>query len=50
MHRPHEMNALSLEMRSELEDCFISLENDSDVRVVILTGGEYVFSAGLDLK
>ena len=50
MHRPREMNALSREMRVELEDCFIRLEDDKDVRVIILTGGDYVFSAGLDLK
>jgi len=50
MHRPREMNALSQEMRTELEGCFIDLEDDKDVRVIILTGGNYVFSAGMDLK
>jgi enoyl-CoA hydratase len=50
MHRPREMNALSGEMRAELEDCFIRVEDDNAVRVIILTGGDYVFSAGLDLK
>ena len=50
MHRPGEMNALSYEMRCELHECFSWLEDDRDVRVIILTGGDYVFSAGLDLK
>jgi enoyl-CoA hydratase/carnithine racemase len=50
MNRPGELNALSREMRSELEDCFIHLEEDRTVRTIILTGGDYVFSAGLDLK
>jgi enoyl-CoA hydratase/carnithine racemase len=50
LHRPQEMNALSTEMRSELGNCFGRLEEDREVRVVILTGGDYVFSAGLDLK
>jgi len=50
MHRPREMNALSREMRAELEDCFIRAEEEQSVRVIILTGGDYVFSAGLDLK
>ena len=50
MHRPGEMNALSSEMRNELQDCFTHLENDRETRVIILTGGDYVFSAGLDLK
>jgi enoyl-CoA hydratase/carnithine racemase len=44
------MNALSTEMRSELGDCFGRLEEDQEVRVIVLTGGDYVFSAGLDLK
>lgn len=50
MHRPGDMNALSYEMRRELQDCFTHLEEDRDVRVIVLTGGDYVFSAGLDLK
>lgn len=50
LHRPTEMNALSREMRMELEDCFDSLQEDREVRVIILTGGDYLFSAGMDLK
>jgi len=50
LNRPHEMNALSREMKLELVDCFSMLETDDSVRAVILTGGDYVFSAGMDLK
>lgn len=50
LHRPAEMNALSSEMRTELGGCFATLEADPDVRVILLTGGDYVFSAGMDLK
>lgn len=50
LNRPHEMNALSREMRAGLEDCFIRLEGDPEVRAIILTGGDYVFSAGMDIK
>ena len=51
LNRPQEMNALSAEMRTELGDCFFSrADEDPDIRVIILTGGDYVFSAGLDLK
>jgi enoyl-CoA hydratase/carnithine racemase len=50
LNRPAELNALSQNMRKDLEDCFVSLEEDRDVNVVVLTGGDYVFSAGIDLK
>jgi enoyl-CoA hydratase len=50
LHRPGEMNALSAEMRMELEECFTRLEEDHEVRVIIMTGGDYVFSAGMDLN
>jgi len=50
LNRPQEMNALSAEMRGELEDCFLRLEDDGTINCVILTGGDYVFSAGMDIK
>jgi enoyl-CoA hydratase len=50
LNRPSEMNALSKDMRIELEDCFIRIERDDNLRVVVLTGGDYVFSAGMDIK
>ncbi len=50
MNNPSELNALTRTMRSELEDCFGILEDDDSVRAVVLTGGEYVFCTGLDIK
>ena len=50
MHRPAEMNALSQAMRGELQDVFVAMEEDRTIRRIILTGGDYVFSAGLDLE
>lgn len=50
MNRPRYMNALSLEMRRELHACFAHLAQDKDVSAVILTGGDYIFSAGVDIK
>lgn len=50
LNRPHEMNAITKEMHRELYDVFTDMETDSDVRAVVLTGGEYVFSAGMDIK
>ncbi len=49
LDRPKEMNALTKEMRRELDDCFEMLEKDTSVNAVILTGGDTVFSAGMDL-
>jgi len=50
LNRPGEMNALSREMRHELLHCFGQMEEDDSVKAVILTGGDNVFSAGVDLK
>lgn len=50
LNRPHEMNAISKEMRRELYDVFSELETDQDVKAIVLTGGEYFFSAGMDIK
>ena len=50
LNRPKEMNALTREMKKELEACFVELEGDDSVRAVVLTGGEYIFSAGMDLN
>lgn len=49
LNRQHEMNALSVEMRHELMHCFGRMEEDDSVRAVIITGGDRVFSAGIDL-
>jgi enoyl-CoA hydratase len=50
LNRPEEMNAISREMHHELVEVFIDLENDTDVKAIIITGGEYIFSAGMDIK
>jgi enoyl-CoA hydratase len=50
LNRPHEMNAISKEMRQDLYDVFVELEIDPQVKAIVLTGGEYVFSAGMDIN
>ncbi len=50
LNQPDKMNAISREMRRDLEACFVTLEGDDSIRAVILTGGDYVFSAGMDIK
>lgn len=45
------VNALTLEMLSELESVFNELETDDDIRVVILTAkGKRAFVAGVDIN
>lgn len=45
------VNAWNLEMMTEFEDAVATLENDEEVRVVVITGaGVKCFSAGFDVK
>jgi len=50
INRPQRLNALSLNTIDELSEALRELENDEDVRVVIITGAGRAFSAGLDLQ
>ena len=50
LNRPGSMNALSFKMKEEITTLFGVMEKDEEVKVVILTGGEKVFSAGADIK
>jgi 3-hydroxypropionyl-coenzyme A dehydratase len=43
-------NALSLEVLAELADCLDAWRADDDVACVVITGGDQVFCAGLDLQ
>ena len=50
LNRPEKLNALSYELACELDEELTKIENDDDVRVVILTGaGPRAFSAGGDI-
>jgi enoyl-CoA hydratase len=50
LNRPEAMNALSRELLAELRSAVAELEQDPEVRVLILTGAGRAFCAGLDLK
>lgn len=50
LNRPNKMNAISLEMLSELYDVFKEIESDRNVRCVIVTGNGKYFSAGADIE
>jgi enoyl-CoA hydratase len=49
LNRPHAMNILDTITLKELEKGLIELENDEQIRAIIITGGEN-FSAGANIK
>ncbi len=50
LNRPNELNALNLQLMQELRDTLKNLDQNNDVRVIILTGNEKAFAAGADIK
>ncbi len=50
LNRPNELNALNLQLMQELRDTLKNLDQNKDVRVIILTGNEKAFAAGADIK
>ena len=50
LNRPEIMNALNWQMYSELEDSFVRIQKDPDVRSVVLTGQGRAFCSGDDVK
>lgn len=51
INRPSVLNALNLDCLEELNLCFDKLENDSNLRVLLITGeGEKAFVAGADIS
>lgn len=49
LNRPKVLNALSTDLMQELVECFLDLDNNPEVRVIILTGNERAFAAGADI-
>lgn len=50
LHRPERRNALNAPLRRALREAMHDAEADDDVDVIILTGSDPAFCAGLDLK
>ena len=50
LNRPKAMNAFGLEMLARVADAWTMVDEDDDIRVVILTGAGGNFSTGADLK
>ena len=50
LNRPEAYNAISDEMRNELRHAIDIINEDSDIRIVVITGSGKAFSAGGDIK
>jgi enoyl-CoA hydratase len=50
LNRPVVLNALNIALMAELVDALERLDNNDQVRCVILTGNETAFAAGADIK
>ncbi|MEO1051682.1 MAG: enoyl-CoA hydratase-related protein [Bacteroidota bacterium] len=50
LNRPKELNALNLQLMAELRDALKELDQNDEVRSIIITGNERAFAAGADIK
>ncbi len=50
LNRPQQLNALSYALVKELSLAMEAFDQDEEIRVIVLTGGEKVFAAGADIK
>lgn len=49
LNRPKVLNALSTDLMNQLIDALFKLEDDKEVRVIVLTGDDRAFAAGADI-
>jgi enoyl-CoA hydratase/carnithine racemase len=50
LNRPERLNALTFEVYRELTDAFAALQDESEVRVVVITGAGRAFCSGGDVR
>jgi enoyl-CoA hydratase len=50
LNRPKALNALCVQLVSELGQALDEIEADKDIRAIVLTGSEKAFAAGADIK
>jgi len=50
LNRPEVLNAINVQLMTELVDALEGLDKDDEVRCMILTGSEKAFAAGADIK
>lgn len=49
-NRPEVLNAINMQLMTELVDALENIDKDDEVRCVIMTGNEKAFAAGADIK
>lgn len=49
LNRPKVLNAISTDLLKEIVEALFMLEDDHDIRVIILTGNDRAFAAGADI-
>lgn len=50
LNRPKELNALNLQLMGEIKEAMEALDEDEQVRAIVITGNERAFAAGADIK
>lgn len=50
LNRPDQMNAFTVEMADELENFFTTVNDNDDIRAIVVTGAGKAFCAGMDLS
>jgi enoyl-CoA hydratase len=50
LHRPEVLNALNMQVMSDLVDALEAMDRDETIRCVILTGDDKAFAAGADIN
>lgn len=50
LNRPKELNALNLQLMQELKHALAEMDQQDDIRCIIITGNEKAFAAGADIK
>ena len=49
LNRPHKKNAVTVELLHRLDEIIVEVDNDPDLRVLVLRGRENTFCSGFDL-
>lgn len=50
LNRPESLNSINTTMQAEMKEIWDDIEQDRNIRVIIITGGEKCFSTGADIK